>query len=116
MDVIYDMQITGGSEKGGEIAVKSGTLLTVKTIISNPMERAHSGKAGEASKITPSRIDKLTARFNDMEFFHSDFRDGVSANPYLTFCLRPDKSGSLIVAWIDNKGKNWTLERKIKVD
>ncbi|MGK9452015.1 thiosulfate oxidation carrier complex protein SoxZ [Acidithiobacillus caldus] len=46
---------------------------------------------------------------------HLDWSTAISANPYLAFKMRAERSGTLAMTWKDNQGGSWTAEAKITV-
>ena len=94
---------------------KAGDIVTIKTLITHKMEsgRRKNKKTGE---IVPRHIiDKFTAKFNGVEFFSADWYGAVSANPYMSFSYKADKSGEFEFAWHDEKGEMTVKKSKLTV-
>ena len=94
---------------------KSGQIITIKTLISHKMESGRR-KNKKTGKLIPRHIiDKFTAKFNGEEFFSSDWYGAVSANPYLAFSFKADKSGEFEFIWHDEKGEVTSKKSKLTV-
>ena len=115
MDPIYSVKVEGDFQDGKKIVLKADSVVTVKTIIKHPMRLAVDGDTGTDDIEPPNRIERVLARYDDMEVFRSEFKDGVSANPFVAFALRPPRSGTLIVSWQDNKGQSWSVEKEFSI-
>lgn len=93
---------------------KKGEIIEVKTLISHDME---SGQRKDADgKIVPRRIIKrFEAEYNGKTVFSADWHPSISANPYQSFFLRAEESGSLAMAWTDDDGSIYRATAKLTV-
>lgn len=95
-------------------AAKAGEVLEVKTLISHPMENGlRKDSAGKA--IPQDIINTLVATFNGAEVFRAKIATGTSANPYIAFFFKADKSGDLVLTWTDDLNKTISDTQKITV-
>ena len=94
---------------------KAGDIVTIKTLISHKMESGRR-KDKKTGKLIPRHIiDTFTAKFNGTPFFTSQWHGAVSANPYLSFTFKAEKSGEFEFIWHDEKGETFTKKSKITV-
>jgi sulfur-oxidizing protein SoxZ len=93
---------------------KKGELVEVKTLVTHPME---SGQRKDADgKLVPRLIvSAFDATFNGKPVMNAKFEPAISANPYLSFFVRVDESGTLKLTWTDDNKQSWTSETKIEV-
>ena len=47
-------------------------------------------------------LNQFICRYNGATVFESDWYSGVSANPYLSFDLRAERSGLIEIEWVDD--------------
>ncbi len=94
---------------------KAGDVVTIKTLITHKMEsgRRKDKKTGEL--IPRWIIDKFTAKFNGETFFSADWYGAVSANPYMSFSYKVEKSGEFEFIWNDEKGEVTVKKSKLTV-
>ncbi|MEQ1649785.1 MAG: thiosulfate oxidation carrier complex protein SoxZ [Hyphomicrobiaceae bacterium] len=93
---------------------KAGEVLEVKTLISHPMENGlRKDSAGKA--IPQDIINTVAATFNGVEVFRAKLGSGTSANPYVAFFFKADKSGDLVTTWTDDANKTINDTQKITV-
>ena len=94
---------------------KPGDIVTIKTLITHKMESGRR-KNKKTGKIIPRHIiDKFTAKFNGVEFFSADWHGAVSANPYMSFSYKAEKSGEFEFSWHDEKGEMTVKKSKLTV-
>jgi sulfur-oxidizing protein SoxZ len=97
-----------------KMEVKKGDTIEVKTLISHIME---TGLRHDADgKLIPRMIiNKFTCELNGKLVFEADPESAVSANPYFQFKFKPEESGTLKFAWIDDEGTKTETTSAIKV-
>lgn len=94
---------------------KAGDIVTIKTLVTHKMESGRR-KDKKTGKLIPRHIiDKFTAKFNGETFFSSDWHGAVSANPYLSFSYKAEKSGEFEFIWHDEKGEETVKKSKLTV-
>ena len=79
--------------------VTQGELVKVKTLAEHEMESGV--RRDEKTGVIYPRliIYKVTARYNGKIVFKANWFSGVSANPYLAFYFRANKSGLIEIEW-----------------
>ena len=95
--------------------VNKGDLVKVKTLAEHEMESGV--RRDEKTGVIYPRliIYKVTARYNGKIVFKANWFSGVSANPYLAFYFKADKSGLIEIEWEDDYSKSTYKRGYIKV-
>jgi sulfur-oxidizing protein SoxZ len=95
--------------------VTQGDLVKVKTLAEHEMESGV--RRDEKTGVIYPRliIYKVTARYNGKVVFKANWFSGVSANPYLAFFFRADKSGLIEIEWEDDYSKSTFKRGYLKV-
>ncbi len=92
-----------------------GEVITIKTLISHPMESGQR-KDSKTGEIIPRQIiNKFTCEFNGQVVFSCDMDPAVSANPYVEFNAKVNESGTFKFTWVDDDGSVYETENKIAV-
>ena len=93
---------------------KKGEIFEVKTLIAHDME---SGQRKDSNgKTVPRKIIKLfEATYNGKPVFSAEWHPSVSANPYQSFFLKADASGSVAFAWTDDDGSVYKTSSNLTV-
>jgi len=93
---------------------KKGEVVEVKTLITHPME---TGQRKDADgKLVPRLIvSSLAVTYNDKPVLNVTLEPAISANPYLSFFVKVEESGTLKFKWTDDNKQSWTAESKIEV-
>ncbi len=86
-------------------SVKKGEIFEVKALIKHKMETGQRKDKKTGNKIPRDIINKFTANYNGAMVLESEWHPAVSANPYIAFFVRADKSGPLVMKWTDDGGK-----------
>ncbi len=91
---------------------KKGEVIEIKTLITHPME---SGQRKDAAGQTVPRsiVNALNVTYNGKPVFAAKLEPAISANPYMSFFLRVEESGTLAFEWKDDEGKSHKSEQKI---
>lgn len=93
----------------------AGEVITIKTLISHPMETGLR-KDKKTGELIPRRIiHTFTATFNGQEVIRVDVDPAVSANPYFEFEMKVPESGTVHFEWHDDNGEVFTVDKKITV-
>ena len=93
---------------------KKGELVEVKTLITHPMESGQR-KDAEGKLIARLIVSSFEAKYNDKPVLSGKFEPAISANPYMSFYVRVEESGTLKLTWTDDEKQNWSSETKIEV-
>ena len=93
---------------------KAGEVITIKTLIDHKMETGQ--RKDKQGKVIPRQIiNKFTCEFEGQMVFSCDMLPAISANPYLEFTAKPNKSGKFKFTWVDDNGSAYTAEQAIEV-
>jgi sulfur-oxidizing protein SoxZ len=93
---------------------KKGELVEVKTLITHPMENGQ--RKGADGKLIPRLIvNSLKVTYNDKPVLSARLEPAIAANPYMSFFVRVEESGTLKFTWTDDEKNSWTAESKIDV-
>ena len=92
-----------------------GEVITIKTLISHPMESGQR-KDKKTGELIPRRIiNRFVARFEGEMVFEAAVEPAVSANPYFSFDMTVPGPGTLAFEWHDDDGSVYAQEKKIKI-
>jgi sulfur-oxidizing protein SoxZ len=95
-------------------SAKPGEVVTVKTLISHPMETGF--RPGPDGRILPRNIvTEFVCRFEGEEIFRAELFPASAANPYLTFTWVATRSGSFTFTWQGDNGFDQTETAAIAV-
>ncbi|WP_406857489.1 thiosulfate oxidation carrier complex protein SoxZ [Alsobacter sp. KACC 23698] len=94
---------------------KRGEVVEIKALISHPMETGY--RTGPDGKLVPRDIiHRFLCTFEGEEVFSADLAPAISANPFLSFTLRAERSGVLTFRWLDDKGGGQVETASLVVD
>jgi sulfur-oxidizing protein SoxZ len=93
----------------------AGEVITIKTLISHPMESGQRKDSKTGELIPRKIINKFTATFNGQQVVAVDIDPAVSANPYFEFDMKVPESGTLHFEWVDDDGSVYETEEQITV-
>lgn len=88
---------------------RRGEIVTVKTLAEHEMEPGVRFDPQNLVVYPRFIINKIICRYNGKEVFWADWFSGISANPYLAFKLRADRSGPVEIEWIDDYNASTSL-------
>ena len=91
-----------------------GEVITIKSIISHKMESGQR-KDKKGKKIPRQIINKFTCKLDGELIFGCDLEPAVSANPYMEFNAKVEKSGEFEFTWNDDNGDVYQKKQKITV-
>ncbi len=96
-------------------AKEAGGVVTVKCLISHPMETGQR-KDKKTGKLIPAKfIQEVKAESKGKNVLTSYWSGGVSKNPYLSFKFKGAAKGDAVkISWVDNTGASDSAEAKIK--
>ena len=82
---------------------QAGEVVTIKTLISHPMETGF--RPGADGRIRPRDIiTDFTCLYDGETVFRAELFPATAANPYLTFALRATRTGPLTFTWRGDNG------------
>ena len=94
---------------------KKGEVVTIKTLIKHKMESGR--RKGKDGKTIPRKIiNKFTAKMGGEMVFSMDIEPSVSANPFIQFNMKVEKSGELVMEWTDDDGTVYSAKKQITVE
>ena len=93
---------------------KAGDVITIKTLISHPMETGLRKDKKTGELIPRKIINKFVASFEGEEIVNVDIDPAVSANPYFQFDMKVPGPGTVRFEWTDDDGTVYDLEKTIK--
>ena len=94
----------------------AGEVITIKSLISHPMESGQRKDKKTGELIPRKIINKFTCEYNGQVVFSCDLDPAVSANPYLEFSAKVDDAGTFKFTWVDDDGSVYSTEKKLKVE
>jgi sulfur-oxidizing protein SoxZ len=95
--------------------VKRGEAFDVKLLISHPMESGQRRDAmGEA--IPRDIINSFVCTYNDDEVLRADLFPAIAANPFLSFAVVAQESGTLTMTFTDDRGVAQTEMASVTVE
>jgi sulfur-oxidizing protein SoxZ len=91
-----------------------GDVIDIKTLISHPMV---SGQTKDANGKTIPRdiINTFTVTYNGVQVFAMKMEPAISSNPFVSFPVRVDKSGTFVFQWVDDNGQIYKDSASITV-
>jgi sulfur-oxidizing protein SoxZ len=93
---------------------KKGEIVEVKALVAHVMETGQ--RKDSAGNTIPRKIlNKFTCTVAGAEVFAADFEPAISANPYIQFKFRAEKSGPVVLTWTDDDGSKIVGEESITV-
>ncbi|MEQ8589430.1 MAG: thiosulfate oxidation carrier complex protein SoxZ [Thalassobaculaceae bacterium] len=93
----------------------AGEAVTIKTLISHPMESGQRKDRKTGELIPRKIINKFVATYNGETAFSMDLEPAISANPYIEFSVKLAESGTMRFEWTDDDGSVYDIEKKIEV-
>ena len=94
---------------------KAGEAVTIKTLISHPMESGQRKDRKTGELIPRKIINKFVATYDGDTVFSMDMLPAIAANPYVEFSVKLAKSGTMRFEWTDDDGSVYDIEKKVKV-
>lgn len=83
--------------------VRRGETVELRTLIAHPMETGY--RAGADGRVLPRDIlRRFECRLDGELVFEAELFPAVAANPFLSFSLRADASGTLSFRWQGDNG------------
>jgi len=94
---------------------KKGDIIEIKTLISHKMETGQRKDKKTGNLIPRKIINKFIVKLDDQQVFETIMHPSVSANPYIAFNLKAEKSGKLDFEWHEDGGAVFKKSAKLKV-
>jgi sulfur-oxidizing protein SoxZ len=82
---------------------RKGEIVEIKALIAHPMETGY--RTGADGALVPRDIiHRFLCTLNGQEVFSVDLFPAISANPFISFTILAQESGTLAFRWFDDKG------------
>ncbi|NIP94186.1 MAG: thiosulfate oxidation carrier complex protein SoxZ [Akkermansiaceae bacterium] len=88
--------------------------MTVRTLVTHPMQIVRRDKAGKVIDKNYNFIYKVTATYNGKQVLEVETTQSVSQNPLFAFPLKVDEPGTLKISFSDTHGKTYEGTAQIK--
>ena len=95
-------------------SAKAGEVITIKTLISHPMESGQR-KNADGSVIPREIINRFTCELNGQLVIDVSIDPAVSTNPYFEFDAKVDAAGEFKFTWYDDDGSVYEDTKPIAV-
>jgi sulfur-oxidizing protein SoxZ len=95
-------------------AKESDGIVTVKVLMSHPMETGQRKNKKTGEKIPAHFIQEVSATAGDKKVMEAYWGPAISKNPYMSFKYKGSKGDMLTISWIDNKGDSDSDTVKVK--
>ena len=84
--------------------VRAGEVIEITPMGAHPMETGY--RTGDDGRIVPRHIVReLQYEFDGQTVFRMTFFPALTANPWVAFPLRAERSGLLTFTWTDDQGR-----------
>ncbi len=93
--------------------VKAGEVVTVRALITHPME-IMAFKDGKPVEKNYDFIHKVEATYNGKKVFEAVTSQAVSQNPFVSFQVKVDVPGVVRIQFFDTQGKTYEGQAEIK--
>ncbi len=89
-------------------------IVTVKALISHPMETGLRKNKKTGKLIPAHHIQEVVAKAGDKTFLQAAWGGAISKNPYLSFKFAGNKGDTVTLSWVDNRGESDSLSATVK--
>lgn len=96
-------------------SVAAGDTITVKTLISHPMESGLR-KDSDGNAIPRSIINRFTCTFNGEAVIEMALEPSISTNPYIEFDAVVPESGDFVFTWYDDDGSVYEETKSVTAE
>jgi sulfur-oxidizing protein SoxZ len=98
-------------------SVKAGEAFEIRTLIDHPMETGLRTQGGQSAGQTVARrmIVRFEVSVDGEPLLTADLRNGTSANPYLAFFVRLDRTATLTFVWREEDGREHRATQRVTV-
>jgi len=95
-------------------SVKKGEVFEVRVLVQHPMETGFRRDVNGAT-IPLNVVDRIACRIGGREVFSAELGTGIAANPYLVFTAVAETSGTVELAWSDDRGERGVAKAELTV-
>lgn len=93
---------------------RRGEVIEIRAMIAHPMETGY--REGPNGVTIPRNIiSRFVCTYDREEVFSAELFPAISANPFLVFSTIATASGTITLAWTDDKGETQTASTEITV-
>ena len=89
-------------------------LVTVKSVISHPMENGQREIKKTGKKVPPHFIREVIVSRNRRVVLEAFWGKSISRNPYLSFEISGRKGDLITISWLDNRGNSDTASARVR--
>ncbi len=93
--------------------VRAGEPFEIRTLIDHPMETGLRAQGGQT--VARRMIVRFEASADGETLIAADLRNGTSANPYLAFFVRLDRTATLTFVWREQDGREHRAAQRVTV-
>lgn len=94
--------------------VRAGVAFEVRILIPHAMETGFRRDA-MGMVVAQDIINRFECSVDGEEVFSATLHPAISANPYLAFSARLERSGTMVLRWVDDRGEEGREEVSISV-
>ena len=94
--------------------VRAGVAFEVRILIQHAMETGFRRDA-MGMVVGQDIINRFECAVDGEEVFSATLHPAISANPYLAFSARLERSGTMVLRWVDDRGGEGMEEVSISV-
>lgn len=87
-------------------AKEAGGVVTVKALMSHPMETGVRKNKKTGEKIPAHFINEVVGKNNGKVMMTANWSGSIAKNPYLSYKYKGSKGDELELTWTDNTGKS----------
>jgi sulfur-oxidizing protein SoxZ len=84
--------------------IAKGDIITVNSIVSHPMDTGFF-RTKEGAPIPAYFINDVVVTYGGEQIARFEWTSGISRDPVVSFSLKADREGPLVMTWKDNKGE-----------
>jgi len=95
-------------------AKAKGDVVSVKALISHPMETGLRKDKKTGKKIPAHFIQEVTVKANGKDVLMAEWGAAISKNPYLSFKYAGTAGDKITLSWVDNTGKSDSADATAK--
>jgi len=88
--------------------------VTVKSIISHPMETGQRKIKKTGKKVPPHFIKEVIVSRNRKIVMEAFWGKSISRNPFLSFQIPGRKGDTITISWLDNRGNSDSATAKVR--
>ncbi len=95
--------------------VKIGDIIDIRAVVTDAMETGNR-KDANGQPIPRKIVNSFLATYAGKEVFRAEFGPGISANPFILFCMRVPGPGAFEFTWINDDGQRLSETMALNVE